>query len=628
MKHSHKLAVFISHIYGDFQNELCQGIIEKAQEYGYTLDFYVSNDETVIGDYGLGEKEIFQIPDIHAYEGILMSSGTYLVPEIRDELFQLLEEATCPILEINNSQSPFPNIGLDNISMIQDLVTHLHLGHNLSNLYYLGSSIHTHISKLRETAYIKGMEEHHLHYDQNEIYHCDYTSESVNQALDSLLSKTDDTRRPEGIVCYNDDLAFIVMAELCKRGYSVPEDIAVTGCDNLSYGHQISPPLTTISFPAREQGIMAFDTLLALIDKQEVAFPIRVKAQPILKGSCGCPYHDQAPSILFTNKLNSKIQSLESQMLKSIHMSGSLQNLDTIEEVVDYLECSLKNYPEIADFYFFLYSDWHETDGNVLELLSTDTIYRPNTISLQLGISQGKRLADYTFMNKQAVDDFLSNLDSSLRLFVPLYFEKKSFGFLCFTYSSNQIYYPFTFTTWLQNLNITLKDLSDQQNMRLLKEYLQDLNYRDDLTGLYNRQGFQYYSFRKLEGLSNIATPVSLVNLEIPNFLILNSELGLEESNFILKTFAKAIQKSAGPDAVCARYRGATFQIITTITTEEDIRDFQRGIQTYLANYQVLYNKDYTIQVSCAHVLLQGYCEDSLYQALLHIHESKKTFLE
>lgn len=629
--HTHKLAVFISHIYGDFQSALCQGIIDKANEYGYILDLYISNDENIVGNYGLGEKNLFQVPDIHSYDGILLSSGTYLVPEVQEALFQLLEDVTCPILDINNRQSPFANIGLDNIAMIQDLVSHLYIHHNITKLFYLGCSEDTHISKLRENAFIKGMNHHKLHYDDSSIYSSSFSNESINEALDTFLinSKIDNQEKPScGIICYNDETAFIVIEELYKRGYRVPDDIAVTGCDNLKYGEQITPALTTISFPAREQGIIAFDTLLSMIDHQEVPFPICVNAQPIIKGSCGCPYKEQVPSIIHSNQLNRKIQSLESKMLENIHMIGSIQSLDTLDDVIDYLEISLKGYSQITNFYFFLYSNWHETDSNLPKLLSTDTIYRPDTISLKLGVSHGKRLSSHTFMNKHAVDDFIDNLDDTLHLFVPLYFEEKSFGFLCFTCSNNHIYYPFTFTMWLQNLNMMLKDLSDQQNMQLLKEYLQELNYRDDLTGLYNRQGFQFYSLKTLEELEHHRTPVTLINLEIPNFLMLNSEFGLEESNFVLKTFAKAIQKSASSDAICARYLGANFQIITTISEENAIRNFRNSIQKYIQNYNILYKKAYGIQISCSHIMLDGYTEDYLYQGLLHIHEQEKTFLE
>ncbi len=626
MSNSHKLAVFISHIYGDFQSAVCEGIIEQAEAYGYQLDFYASNDENIIGDYGLGEKELFHVPNIHSYEGILCASGTYLVPSVQEALYKLLTIAKCPIIDICNSSSGFPNIGLNNISMIQTLVTHLYTTHNLSKLCYIGCSIHQHISDLRKNAYIKGMAHHKLTYDSTTMYDCEFTNSSVEQALDFFITHDSQHSLPQGIICYNDELAFIVIEELAKRGYRIPEDIAVTGCDNLNYGDKITPPLTTISFPAKELGIVAFNTLLALLDKQEVAFPIRVNAEPMIKGSCGCSYEKQNPSILFSNLLNKKIMNLESKILENIHMSGSLQNLNQLDDVIDYIETTLENYPKITDFYFFLYSNWHEVDSNLLKLLSTDTIYRPDNIDLKLGISKGQRLPSHTFMTKNAVEEFLNTHTDSIRLFTPLYFEEKSFGFLCFSYQNNHIYYPFTFVAWLQNLNMVLKDLSDQRSLQLVKEQLEDLNYKDDLTGLYNRHGFQYYSFLSLERYAVAQAPMSLVTLEIIDFQTLNSTYGLEESNFALSIFTKAILKSVSNNAVCARYRGANFQILSEFATEDDVNDLFRSIQRYLQNYKELYNLEYTISFSCGHVALKGYTEDHLYESLMHIHTTKKKF--
>ena len=38
MYHKKKLAVFISHIYGDYQTDVIHGVIERAGEYGYRVD--------------------------------------------------------------------------------------------------------------------------------------------------------------------------------------------------------------------------------------------------------------------------------------------------------------------------------------------------------------------------------------------------------------------------------------------------------------------------------------------------------------------------------------------------------------------------------------------------------------
>ena len=49
-----KIALFISHIYGDYQRNLTQGIIDKALEYGYQTEVYTTNDGEDLSCWDLG----------------------------------------------------------------------------------------------------------------------------------------------------------------------------------------------------------------------------------------------------------------------------------------------------------------------------------------------------------------------------------------------------------------------------------------------------------------------------------------------------------------------------------------------------------------------------------------------
>lgn len=49
------------------------------------------------------------------------------------------------------------------------------------------------------------------------------------------------------MVCISDLLACTAVKELIHAGYSVPEDISVTGYDNLPPSEYSQPPITTLS---------------------------------------------------------------------------------------------------------------------------------------------------------------------------------------------------------------------------------------------------------------------------------------------------------------------------------------------------------------------------------------------
>jgi DNA-binding LacI/PurR family transcriptional regulator len=62
------------------------------------------------------------------------------------------------------------------------------------------------------------------------------------------------TRRapPLGICCYNDEVAFAVMAALSDADILVPDSVAVIGCDDIPLAQFTNPPLTTVTFNHRQ----------------------------------------------------------------------------------------------------------------------------------------------------------------------------------------------------------------------------------------------------------------------------------------------------------------------------------------------------------------------------------------
>jgi LacI family transcriptional regulator len=60
--------------------------------------------------------------------------------------------------------------------------------------------------------------------------------------------------RPTAIVCVNDLTAVGALRELRDRGLRVPEDVSITGFDNVKLAQFCDPPLTTVHIPRDEIG--------------------------------------------------------------------------------------------------------------------------------------------------------------------------------------------------------------------------------------------------------------------------------------------------------------------------------------------------------------------------------------
>ncbi len=67
---------------------------------------------------------------------------------------------------------------------------------------------------------------------------------------------------PTAIICVNDYMAIGVLRELHNRGLRVPQDISVTGFDNIRLSEFVVPALTTVDIPRSRIGQMTCEALL------------------------------------------------------------------------------------------------------------------------------------------------------------------------------------------------------------------------------------------------------------------------------------------------------------------------------------------------------------------------------
>lgn len=138
MYHAKKIGVFISHIFGTYQQGVCQGIIDKALEYGYTAEIFTSLDGENLGAYEAGEESILRIPNYDSFDGIIFASDTYISSELKQKILRKLQTLSCPIVEIAVADNHFPTVSLENNSMAGEMATHFLTVHHASRVCYLG----------------------------------------------------------------------------------------------------------------------------------------------------------------------------------------------------------------------------------------------------------------------------------------------------------------------------------------------------------------------------------------------------------------------------------------------------------------------------------------------------------
>lgn len=603
MYHTRKIGVFVSHIFGYYQTNVCQGIVDKASEYGYTVEIFSSLDGENLGAYGIGETSILRIPNFNNLDGIIFAAGTYLSDELRQKIIVQLSNCSCPVVEFPVEEPSFPSIVLDNNRNTMELVDHLIDVHHYNRICFLGCSQEVTISNLRESFFKKAMGKHMRPIGTYDIFNCDYSKESIFDALDFFIK----AGKPDAVICYNDRIALNFMEVALSKGYRIPEDIAITGFDDSFEGRDLSPRLTTVSFPVYELGVAATETLISRIRGNEIPKTTIVHTTSLIHNSCGCnnsPVKNTSAAILAQN-LSKRIANLEHSIFNSMKMSTTLQHINDIDEGMDLLEEYIYKIEHCQEFYLCLYSDWNSVSNHIMELTDSledhDNQEKQNNIILKFALKNGKRLPECSYQKKNLLPDYIYENSGSAYVYTPLFFGDKEFGYMALAFESDQLSFPFQLVQWQMNINQMLQALWESRRTGLLVARLEEIYMKDPLTGLLNKHGYNHHEETLLSRAIAEKKHISAFLIDMNGLKKINDTYGHLEGDFAIKVMGHALESTIGMHDICARFSGDEFYLLSVDKDDAAAKSLIEKIHLYLENYNKLSTKEYIVSCSCGY---------------------------
>ncbi|MGW0593453.1 LacI family DNA-binding transcriptional regulator, partial [Streptosporangium sp. NPDC002607] len=165
------------------------------------------------------------------------------------------------------------------------LTTHL-LGHGYSTFALAGDDDRGDVTQ-RWTGVRRVLSDHGIR--PPEPLPCELTVEGGYAAGRTLLGgKPGGARRPEAVICADDQVALGVILAAEELGLDVPGDVAVTGWDDIMAARHARPALTTVRQPMRLLGARAARALDELIKgARTVPNSEILPTQLIVRSSCG-----------------------------------------------------------------------------------------------------------------------------------------------------------------------------------------------------------------------------------------------------------------------------------------------------------------------------------------------------
>lgn len=215
------------------------------------------------------------------------ADGLLLIGHERDpSVYSYLERNPVPTL-VAWSYLPdagLPSVGFDNKAAMFDIATEaIRLGHR-SLAMISAFSAGNDRALLRIEGARAAMGAHGLDPKDLRLVETTYAIESGASAMAQILS---DGPCPSVVLCGNDVIAVGALREAQMRGLRVPQDIAITGFDDMEIARIVAPALTTVSVPHREMGERAAETLVLMVEKRAEPRSIRLETAVIHRASLG-----------------------------------------------------------------------------------------------------------------------------------------------------------------------------------------------------------------------------------------------------------------------------------------------------------------------------------------------------
>ncbi|MGN6751013.1 MAG: LacI family DNA-binding transcriptional regulator [Intrasporangium sp.] len=95
--------------------------------------------------------------------------------------------------------------------------------------------------------------------------------------------------RPTAVIAFNDNVALGLLSRLHELGVRVPEDVSVTGFDDIPLGGLTPPGLTTVGVPKQALGRLAWQRLSADRGQEPQTVSTKVPVELVVRGTTGPP---------------------------------------------------------------------------------------------------------------------------------------------------------------------------------------------------------------------------------------------------------------------------------------------------------------------------------------------------
>ncbi len=586
-----RIGIFVGDIYQKYESIVIRTMEKYALSHGITLDIFGSfaiPDNNVL--HAEGEKSILYLPKLEDLDGIIAMGDTMERFGMNKEMAKHLNRAAkCPIVSLRAREKGWYNILADNENAMYEMTRHFIEKHHFRNICFVTGRMTMEDAKERLAGYKKAMAEAGIKVTENMVYYGDYWNEHGREIVDFFLNRKEGM--PSAIICSNDYMALSVCDELKKRGIKIPEEICVSGFDNLEEGQMYDPSLTSVSVPFEEMAERALETAVSLAKGETIEKEQYFYGKNQYRQSCGCKEHTEQISPTLLKEENAKIHCLAKECIyMSTDFESALNEKECLEWAADYVKkLDVKNC-------FICLNQTQE------KKIHEETEHeRKKKICLRHYMDGDGRsvFVNIPFSRSLLLPKrYLPILNDNVNLFIPLHCKNEIYGYFIFQMEDKKGYaVDERFEFFCMNMGNSLKKVYMYCELFSAKDVMQ-LYLKDPLTNIYNRRGFERKLVEICEFSKNRDKTIAVVSIDMDGLKYINDTFGHMTGDESLICFSKCLTSVLDKGEFCARMGGDEFFAVLIMDDADREKRFKRQLSERIKKENRLIKEDYVLDAS------------------------------
>ncbi len=509
------------------------------------------------------EYSIYDLVDLSEMDGVLIQGNQVVLGEVRDEISRRVKEAKIPAISVDCPIDGCVLLGLDNKQAQYDITQHVIREHGARRLVYLTGLLHNGSPSgyLREEGFLDACKDAGLVESDQEIIECTWRAEDGVKVAKKWIEEGREL--PDAFICSNDEMALGLMETFETAGIHCPQNVIVTGIDNVSSALLSSPQLSTVNRDFDNASYTAMQLLLQMAEGKEVPERIPLQYQLICSESCGCKKAVENEYIVSRYSKRSRfLKQFHANQARLVEELLDVQDLPQLMGILGRRQETFgcKNVCLCVNDYYF---DNYDRERF---LHNTDTFGEYMVVARNKDNDPDSEPEFQRFPLKQLMPEDVMQKERFL-VFYPIHYNTQSIGYLVMDDMSDAAQMGLH-ENLFSFLEIALENVRRKGRLKHLNGILDSLYVRDKLTGLFNRFGYERFAGSVFESFMSQAGGAQIIFIDMDGLKMINDCYGHEMGDEAIVESAQAVQGICENEDFVMRYGGDEFLVIASIQDE------------------------------------------------------------